>query len=161
MSLSQACRACYSTPPLDLPLLWIWPGNKVAFVVLGDRPRSKMSSVSTINCTCNRWSFSGFLNLLSSCKTGAIPGIRSSKMHLPGWVRCQKATRGVNYTKKWRAATIQTGSGQFHIPTWNRYLQTPLLAEWFVVIGGDRDFHMYSPWYLTPWMWTSKVGKSS
>jgi hypothetical protein len=46
---------------------------------------------------------------LSSSETGLNPGIRSWKMHLSEWARCQKAVGGIYFTTKWRAETLQPG----------------------------------------------------
>jgi hypothetical protein len=48
-------------------------------------------------------------HLLSSSETGVNPGIRSWKKHLSEWARCQKATGGIYFTKKWWAETLQPG----------------------------------------------------
>jgi hypothetical protein len=46
------------------------------------------------------------------------PGIKSWKMHLSDWARCQKAIDGICFTKKWRAETLQPGLefGNFKTP---------------------------------------------
>ncbi len=48
-------------------------------------------------------------DLLSSSEKKVNSGIRSWKNHWFQWARCQKAIRGIRFTKKWRAKTLQTG----------------------------------------------------
>ncbi len=48
-------------------------------------------------------------NSLSSSETGVNSGIRSWKKRLSDWAQCQKAIGGINFTKKWRAETLQPG----------------------------------------------------
>jgi hypothetical protein len=46
---------------------------------------------------------------LSSSETGVYPRIRSCKMHLSEWARCQEAIGGIYFTKTWRAETLEPG----------------------------------------------------